>query len=618
MPTPEAALGEKLEEVAQTTDLSAYDLRQKCIGTAPTLLKRSSDRGALTPLLDAALRAGLAVVCIADDELRVLPPVLQLKSVELKNDTVIFLGRAKERVVVSSTDSLFIVAGALDSLANETANLDERVSFCGEVPESCKRLSKISQYTPIADIYLVDSNRLVRIEGNAFNYAGMKARKTDSAASNFERLIRFVSAGTARATLELGFGISTVPSCVPMKGSQEGDRGRNLPFFAKYAQLMTCCYKAGLYSMIDRDPETESRTHSDRRDRREAPASTDTGPLPAPPPDLRTVRNGRFSIDVNRASVTHGIRSLGPTSLIVPILCVVIVGTIGTIASMSITWLAIAALASGLGLLIHGIDLIVRKRLIENTPTSRIRSMAMGFVELAGKAKQKYALKLPYLLADCVFYRYRILQRKQSQNVSSWVQVESGSSGPVPFYVEDETGSVLVDPKDAIIGDIPSEEFSGAATRHLGGIPLSPEQKAIFEYIPSDSTIYVYGIAQPITLNPHASKEAEIEELRRLKRSGDLLDNYDADGDGRIDEQEWARARRDVQRQIDTERLFQTRQGKGGRSEDVVVGSGRRRGLFYIRGEKEEAIVKQLQYRAITVLVSGCVAFVISFVYLFR
>ena len=115
-PTPEATLDEKLEAVAQTTDLSVYDLRQKCIGTAPTLLKRSSDREALTPLINAAMRAGLKVVCITDDEIRALPPALQLKSVDLDNHAVIFYGRAKERVVVSSTDPLFIVAAALDSL----------------------------------------------------------------------------------------------------------------------------------------------------------------------------------------------------------------------------------------------------------------------------------------------------------------------------------------------------------------------------------------------------------------------------------------------------------------------------------------------------------------------
>jgi hypothetical protein len=175
----------------------------------------------------------------------------------------------------------------------------------------------------------------------------------------------------------------------------------------------------------------------------------------------------------------------------------------------------------------------------------------------------------------------------------------------------------MVDPRGAIIEDIPSEEFSGAATRHLGGIPLSPLQKAIFEYIPAASTIYVFGIAEPITPNPRAAKEAEIQRLRQLKRSPELLDTYDIDRDGRIDEHEWARARKDVQRQIDAEQLFEKRQNNNQRDDDVVVGSGNRRGLFYIRGEKEEAIVKQLHLRAIGVLVGGFLVFVTSFVYLF-
>ncbi len=616
-PAPEAGLEKKLETVAQTTDLSTYDLRQKCIGTAPTLLKRSGDREALAPLANAATQAGLAVVCVADDEMRALPPILQLKSVDLEDDAVVFHGRAKERVVVSSADPLLIVVGALNPVASESASVGERASICGEVPESDRRLNKISQHNPIADIYLVNTNRLVRIQGNAFNYAGMKATKTDSAALNFEKVIRVLSARSAHTTLELGFGLSTIPGCTPIKGSDNGESGRNLPFFTKYAQLMTCCYRAGLYSMIDRGSEADDKTRSDTRSNTTDPGFAHTDPLPAPPSELGTASRGRFSKALDLASVMHWIRSLGPEWLIVPLLCAFIAGAIGAIATLSVTGLALATLALGLGLLIHGIELIVRKRLIENTPTSRIRSMAMGFVELAGKARQKYSLKLPYLLFDCVFYRYRILQQSQPNNPSTWNQVESGSSGPVPFYVEDDTGRVMVDPRDAIIGDIPKEEFSGAATRHLGGIPLSPLQKAIFEYIPVASTIYVYGIAQPITPNPHAAKEAEIERLRQLKRSPELMDTYDTDRDGRIDEQEWARARKDVQRQIDAERLFEDRQSNDEHGEDVVVTSGKRRGLFYIRGEKEEAIVKQLHVRAIAVLASGCLAFVTSFIYLF-
>ena len=43
------------------------------------------------------------------------------------------------------------------------------------------------------------------------------------------------------------------------------------------------------------------------------------------------------------------------------------------------------------------------KRRVENTPTSRIRSLAMGMVEVKGKAIRSYALVSPMTQLPCVF-----------------------------------------------------------------------------------------------------------------------------------------------------------------------------------------------------------------------
>jgi hypothetical protein len=54
------------------------------------------------------------------------------------------------------------------------------------------------------------------------------------------------------------------------------------------------------------------------------------------------------------------------------------------------------ALLGGGGLIVFGFIVLRRKRLLENLPTSRIRSVAMGFAELAGRARNRSPLVAPF------------------------------------------------------------------------------------------------------------------------------------------------------------------------------------------------------------------------------
>lgn len=103
----------------------------------------------------------------------------------------------------------------------------------------------------------------------------------------------------------------------------------------------------------------------------------------------------------------------------------------------------------------HGFTCFKQKRLIENTPTSKIRSMAMGLVEVYGEvipAKDKI-LKSPLTNTDCVYYKYTVEERRQSGKSSRWVIIRSGEDEAL-FYLKDNTGLVLVDLIGASI-DIP-------------------------------------------------------------------------------------------------------------------------------------------------------------------
>ena len=97
----------------------------------------------------------------------------------------------------------------------------------------------------------------------------------------------------------------------------------------------------------------------------------------------------------------------------------------------------------------RGFKLFHQKKLIENIPTSKVRSMAVGLVELSGKAQAaKELLTSPFSMASCVYFQYRVQEQRSSGKNSYWATVASYQS-PQLFYLEDETGRVLAYPQGA-------------------------------------------------------------------------------------------------------------------------------------------------------------------------
>jgi Zn-finger nucleic acid-binding protein len=113
-------------------------------------------------------------------------------------------------------------------------------------------------------------------------------------------------------------------------------------------------------------------------------------------------------------------------------------------------WIVLAAgTLAGLGLLVYGIVLNNRKRLIESIATSAVRSLAVGLVEVRGRAEpERELLRAPFSGMPCVLFSYTVEERRTSGKESRWETIAEGTSRE-PFYVNDETGRVLVVPFDA-------------------------------------------------------------------------------------------------------------------------------------------------------------------------
>jgi len=93
-----------------------------------------------------------------------------------------------------------------------------------------------------------------------------------------------------------------------------------------------------------------------------------------------------------------------------------------------------------------GFRLLQRKRLILNTPASKIRSASMGLVEVSGLATGPHVMTSPLRQVECYYYQSTAWELRQRGKNRDWVKV-ADESLHVPFYIDDSTDKVLVDPR---------------------------------------------------------------------------------------------------------------------------------------------------------------------------
>jgi hypothetical protein len=112
-----------------------------------------------------------------------------------------------------------------------------------------------------------------------------------------------------------------------------------------------------------------------------------------------------------------------------------------------IVWGAIG-IAMGIYLFFRGFYLLKRRRLILDTPFSKIRSAAMGMVEVSGLAVGPYTMIAPVTGRACYYYRTVAWEWKREGKNNQWVKV-AGECMHLPFFLDDNTGRVLIDPRGA-------------------------------------------------------------------------------------------------------------------------------------------------------------------------
>jgi len=167
----------------------------------------------------------------------------------------------------------------------------------------------------------------------------------------------------------------------------------------------------------------------------------------------------------------------------------------------------IFALIAGIAIFVKSFSWRSLKNLIENTPTSKIRSLAMGIVEIYGEAvpARNGFIKSPFSGADCVYCIWEIFHWQQGKHGGRWVSEKRGIVGN-KFYVRDDTGVVMVNPEGAsteIPVDYSSETLDQNATNfmtsagvsHKGMLGFKRKMKVEERYIAPGDKLYIMGTA---------------------------------------------------------------------------------------------------------------------------
>lgn len=209
---------------------------------------------------------------------------------------------------------------------------------------------------------------------------------------------------------------------------------------------------------------------------------------------------------------------------------------------------------------IFALQAIRRARLIEDVPTSKIRSAAQGYVELIGHAE---AMDGPVIVAplsqqSCVWYRYCVEERRRSGKHIRWHIVEKGVSDSL-FLLRDETDHCcVIDPEGADVKVHEVLRWSGGhprphsrpakSSREIGWLNLFTIGSYRYTEWRLDEHDPLYVIGRFRTVGGGQSLKPLKDDVRELiakwKQDSKVLAKFDENNDGKIDMTEWESLRK--------------------------------------------------------------------------
>jgi hypothetical protein len=113
------------------------------------------------------------------------------------------------------------------------------------------------------------------------------------------------------------------------------------------------------------------------------------------------------------------------------------------IPTQSVALISSGAIAAGLYLFVHGFRLLARQRSLLTTPTSKIRGIARGLVEVSGVAAGPCTTLAPVTEEPCFLYRTTAWRQREGKK-NAWEKVAEETLH-LPFFIDDSTGRLLIE-----------------------------------------------------------------------------------------------------------------------------------------------------------------------------
>jgi hypothetical protein len=140
--------------------------------------------------------------------------------------------------------------------------------------------------------------------------------------------------------------------------------------------------------------------------------------------------------------------------------------------------LFILMLGAGVYLFFRGFKVYWDYRVLKNLPRSSIRGLAMGLVRVRGRATGSESLVSPVSRQPCYYYSLDVAKWETDHRNNHFWRRWSRDSDQVKFYLEDETGKVLLNARRAeleldktfqqiIDGELPDNLFTFSHQREL-------------------------------------------------------------------------------------------------------------------------------------------------------
>jgi hypothetical protein len=573
---PHPELESLVSELQGNFGLDPYTTRQRLLGSGLAQLAQGEEHNLADP---AAIlrRHGYACWVVAPPRPAFAPP--RLRSLTISASAVEFCCEGEHRVRLERGRT---AVGVLADLSGELAGrqvrrLLARNAYLGRGQASGFTTEETRQAIlkgqPVFDCYLLDAAGSVaaafRVLPGRFSPEGLGGRASLSATRNLEAVVNLVGEYAGAFRLHNDFGLSQLPGCMPQPAKDDPTvLLDNLDALTCYGWLV-----AGLGEAADHGAGTDGQpatmlaagvagmaamsgggvaaaelgevaaTFSDAVADRPAAARAPASPAPLPPPPERPepASSLRRALPVAISFLGGTLMAIiGKTGIFHPFFDKALhTGALPGVAAVALCWGAFACLRL--------------KRFVEDTPTSLIRSLAMGLVEVCGRGTRHYALVAPMTQSACVWYRLRKYRRDRNNH---WTLSSESDSSHVPFVLDDGSGRIMVDPAGATI-KVKTEQtgYPGESTLIGAAVEGGPDEKWVEELIYEGTTLYVLGYARPLRGVCPSLRERAVAALRRLKLDPRALHRYDTNGDGRLDADEWQTARDDAERLAIAEQL---------------------------------------------------------------